>query len=184
MRRSGVLGPILFIGLPVLEIVLIFWVASLIGWLWTIVILLAGFGFGLAMIRLAGANAYRALIDPVQRAQAFQQVDPQTGEATTVYPGQGITVEDQEKAARELRDSALIFVGGALIAVPGFISDVAGLVFIFPPTRHVIASQMRKRSARSGGVVIQGETVVVDDEGVHRTSWGTSPGPRTPPDTR
>lgn len=174
MRRSGALGPLLFIGLPVLEVILIFWVASLIGWLWTFVILLAGFGFGLAMIRLAGTNAYRALIDPVQRAQAFQQVDPETGQASTVHPGHGITPEDQEKAARELRDSALLFVGGSLIAVPGFVTDLIGLVFVFPPTRHVIAAQMRKRSSRRSGVVIQGETVVVDESGVHRTTWGSS----------
>jgi UPF0716 protein FxsA len=40
--------------------------------------------------------------------------------------------------AREVADGVLIIFGGALLLTPGFISDVAGLAFLLPPTRAVI----------------------------------------------
>ncbi len=37
--------------------------------------------------------------------------------------------------AREVVDGALVLVGGALLIVPGFITDVLGLLLLLPPTR-------------------------------------------------
>lgn len=36
---------------------------------------------------------------------------------------------------REVVDGALVIFGGSLLIVPGFISDVFGLLLLFPPTR-------------------------------------------------
>ena len=114
-------GPLIFFGYPIVEILLVVWVASLIGWGWTFVILLAGFGAGLAVMRIAGMSAFRALTDPARRAQAFSQVDPQTGEEVTIVPNQEISQDDVAEAARGLRSSGLLFAGGALLAIPGFL---------------------------------------------------------------
>lgn len=172
MRRS-LLGPLIFIGYPALEILMAIWVASLIGWGWTFVLLLVGLGAGFAVMRVAGLTAFKALTDPISKTQAFEQVDPETGERVVIYPNQEMSPEDVVAARKQLRSSGLLFAGGGLMAVPGFITDILGLLLVFPPTRAVVASRMPTQSEADGGVVIQGETVVVDETGVHTQSWGT-----------
>lgn len=38
----------------------------------------------------------------------------------------------------EMMDGVLIFIGGLLFVIPGFLSDVLGVILIFPPTRFVV----------------------------------------------
>jgi UPF0716 protein FxsA len=40
--------------------------------------------------------------------------------------------------AREALDGALVFVGGALLIAPGFITDVIGAILLIPPTRAIV----------------------------------------------
>lgn len=42
----------------------------------------------------------------------------------------------------------LIVIGGVLLVIPGFITDVIGLLFVLPGTRHIIAFGMQKWLAR------------------------------------
>ena len=53
---------------------------------------------------------------------------------------------------RELVDGALIVLGGALIVVPGFITDAVGLLLLLPPVRAVTRTAtrgvVRRRLAR------------------------------------
>jgi UPF0716 protein FxsA len=35
-------------------------------------------------------------------------------------------------------DGALVLIGGALLIVPGFITDALGIVFLLPPTRALM----------------------------------------------
>lgn len=51
-------------------------------------------------------------------------------------------------AERELSDGVLIAGGGLLILLPGLVSDVAGLVFLFPPTRSVLRRRMMRSAER------------------------------------
>ncbi len=39
---------------------------------------------------------------------------------------------------QEMLDGFLVFLGGVLFVFPGFISDIMGLVLVFPPTRWVV----------------------------------------------
>ena len=186
MSRS-LLGPLIFIGYPALEILVAIWVASLIGWGWTIVLLLVGLGAGFAVMRVAGMSAFKALSDPIARAQAFEQVNPETGERVVIHPNHEMSPEEVAATAKQLRSSGLLFAGGGLLAVPGFITDILGLLLVFPPTRAVVASRMSSRSEGSGGVVVQGETVIVDENGIRTQSWGTptpdaKPSPENRPD--
>ena len=48
--------------------------------------------------------------------------------------------------ARELADAALVLVGGTLLLIPGFVTDVVGLLLLLPPTRA-----RRRRAARRLG---------------------------------
>jgi UPF0716 protein FxsA len=49
---------------------------------------------------------------------------------------------------RELIDGMLIAAAGVFIVVPGFISDVLGLLLLLPPTRALV----RRRMLRSAGL--------------------------------
>ena len=71
----------------------------------------------------------------------------------------------------QLADAALVLVGGTLLMVPGFFTDIIGLVFLLPFTRPFIrsgiswwASQVLERSGVSP-TVIKGSVVVEEDGG-------------------
>ncbi|MCH9815651.1 MAG: FxsA family protein [Actinomycetia bacterium] len=173
MRRSP-LGTLIFFGYPILEIVLVIWVASLIGWGWVFIILLVGFGLGLAVMRLAGMAAFQALRTPIQQVQPFTSVDPVTGESTTIYPNQEMSEEDLQTAALELRQSGLLFAAGVFLATPGFLSDLVGVILLPPPIRAALAARQAARASRSG-VTISGETVDSPNapSGTHSTDSST-----------
>ena len=71
-----------------------------------------------------------------------------------------------------LADAALVLVGGILLMLPGFFTDVVGVLFLLPATRpavrkflsFVLAKQAGRLGARvpkgdAGVTVIRGETV-------------------------
>jgi UPF0716 protein FxsA len=45
----------------------------------------------------------------------------------------------------ELIDAALVFTGGILLFVPGFVTDALGLLLLIPPTRHLVRSLLKRR---------------------------------------
>jgi UPF0716 protein FxsA len=42
----------------------------------------------------------------------------------------------------------LVLVGGVLLVTPGVVTDAVGLALLFPPTRRVVAEQVRRWTAR------------------------------------
>lgn len=76
---------------------------------------------------------------------------------------------------REVADGVLIAAAAFLIIVPGFVSDVAGLLLLFPPVRRLIGGRMARRAEqrerelvlnlrygrdpRAGGAVVDGAVV-------------------------
>jgi len=100
-----------FVGLPVLEVYVIVLVGDQIGLLWTVVLLVASSMIGVRLIRAQG----RAVLRDFQA-----------------------TIRAGRPPAREALDGALVFVGGALLIAPGFITDAIGLVLLVPPTRAVV----------------------------------------------
>lgn len=151
--RSAWLLPtllVLFITVPLIEVWLIVSVGQRIGVLPTILILIAEAMLGSWLMRREGAKAWRALND------AF---------------------ESGKMPAGELADAALILVGGVLLMLPGFLTDVFGLAFLLPVTRPlarkligwIVARQAARRGANldvtysrfDGGEVIEGEVVDV-----------------------
>ena len=53
-----------------------------------------------------------------------------------------------EVPTRELLDGLVILIGGAMICVPGFISDALGLLLMIGPVRHVVIRAAGLRLAR------------------------------------
>ncbi len=107
--------PLLFlavvVGLPLLELYTIIRVGEAIGPLWTAVALVATSLIGVRLVRSQGRAVLRDF------AAAIQVGRP---------------------PAREALDGALVFVGGALLIVPGFVTDVLGVLLLAPPTRAVV----------------------------------------------
>ncbi|MBW3654407.1 MAG: FxsA family protein, partial [Actinobacteria bacterium] len=50
--------------------------------------------------------------------------------------------------AREVLDGVLVIFGGALLLTPGFATDVAGLIFLVPPTRAALRRLLVRRFAQ------------------------------------
>ncbi|HEX2301643.1 MAG TPA: FxsA family protein [Pseudonocardiaceae bacterium] len=66
---------------------------------------------------------------------------------------------------REVIDGMLIAAAGALIVLPGFVSDVLGLLLLLPPTRALVRRRLLRSAERGAparfapGEVIEGEVV-------------------------
>ncbi|CAN5243020.1 FxsA family protein [soil metagenome] len=126
-----------FVLLVLAELFVLISVGGQIGAGWTILALVISTLIGLWLLKREGALAFRALRD---------------------------AVNSRRPPHRELADGALIFLGGLLFVLPGFISDVLGLLCLLPPTRAVLrrllfglaASQLpvplKMRSKRAGPV--------------------------------
>jgi UPF0716 protein FxsA len=104
---------LLFIVVPIAELYVIIKVGEAIGILPTLAILLADAILGSMLLRHQGRSAWRRFNAAIAEGR---------------FPG------------REAADGVMVAVGGTLLLTPGFISDVAGLLLLLPPTRAVIRS--------------------------------------------
>ncbi|MEE6269206.1 FxsA family membrane protein [Streptomyces diastatochromogenes] len=157
-RRFAPLGVVAWM---VLEIWLLTVVAGATNGLTVFLLLLAGVLVGGAVIKRAGRRAWRNLTGALQNGGA-PETPRETGSAGT--------------------GNTLPMIGGLLLMVPGLLSDVLGLLCLFPPTGRLILRRADKRLNRPGfaagtfgdvyqqarmhrpdGKVVQGE--VIDPDG-------------------
>ncbi|WP_028654929.1 FxsA family protein [Nocardioides sp. J54] len=160
-RRPAVLLFLVFVVLPVLEIVVLIQVGQVIGPWWTILLLVLDSIIGAWLIKREGRRAWRLLRERVEAGRLPH---------------------------RELADGALVVLGGALMLSPGFVTDALGVLLIFPLTRPLFrgllvayAGQRVARHAgfpttagpggpgnasRPGPTVVQGEVVDQHVDGV------------------
>ena len=110
-----VLGFVLWVAL---ELFVAIKVADAIGVLATVVLLVLSWPLGSWALRTQGRAAWRRL---------------------------GAAVSAGKSPGREVLDGALVVLGGVLLIVPGFISDVLGAIALLPPTRAL----MRRLLARN-----------------------------------
>jgi UPF0716 protein FxsA len=96
---------------PLAELFVIIEVAQAIGVLYTFVLLLAGIPLGTWALRSQGAAVWRRM------SRAVETGSP---------PG------------RHVVDGALVVAGGTLLIIPGFITDLFGLLLLLPPSRALI----------------------------------------------
>jgi UPF0716 protein FxsA len=134
---------LLFVAMAV-EITVLVLVGQAIGLLATILLLIAASVVGMWLLRREGA---RTLL-------SFQQA-----------------LRANRVPRREMLDGMLIAAAGALVLIPGFVSDALALALLFPPTRALITRRMvataerRAQTARHGGVIVV-DSVVVDDSDI------------------
>jgi UPF0716 protein FxsA len=100
-----------FVIVPIAEITLLFKVGSLIGFFWTLLIILSTATLGVSLLRKQGLSM---LMQGTSRLQ------------------QG------ELPAQELAEGFLIAVSGAFLLTPGFITDSIGFSLLIPAVRQFI----------------------------------------------
>src|SRR5918997_3416473 len=109
----------LFIAVPIAELAIIIQVGQLLGLWWTIALLVADSVLGSLLMRSQGRAAWRRFVAATQAGRP---------------------------PAREVADGVLIIFGGALLLTPGFLSDVAGLLLLLPPTRALVRRLFLRRA--------------------------------------
>lgn len=137
--------------LVVVEIVAIVAVAQWIGIGWTLLALLGLSLLGALLLRQQGAKAWRA------------------------FSG---AVAEGRPPAREALDGVLILVGALLIALPGFVSDVLGLLCLLPPTRRLIGRGL------VGWALTRGRATVIRVRSTRGPLTDPGPGPDPGPPGR
>lgn len=96
---------------PLAEVFVAVKVAEAIGVLYTLLLLIAGWPLGSWALRTQGSAAWRRLTAAVAAGRA---------------------------PAQEAIDGVLVFGGGVLLLIPGFLTDVLALLFLLPPTRALM----------------------------------------------
>src|SRR5215217_3954252 len=111
---------LLFIVVPIAELALLIQVGQLIGVWWTIALLLADAVLGSMLLRSQTRTAWRRFNDALAEGRIPH---------------------------REVVDGVLVIFGGVLLLTPGFITDIFGLLFLFPPTRVLLRGLLVRRGA-------------------------------------
>jgi UPF0716 protein FxsA len=110
----------LFLLFPIIELAVLIKVGSAIGVLPTLLLVIGSAVLGSVLLRVAGvATAWRAR-ERLARGELPEQ---------------------------EMLEGLLIAVGGGLLLLPGFISDIFGLLCLLPVTRRLIVGKLRQRAA-------------------------------------
>ena len=104
---------------PVLELFVLVKVGMSIGFLPTFLLVVAGSMLGVFVVRIAGV-------------------------ATALSARQSLA--RGELPAQQMLDGLMMTIGGGLLVLPGFISDMAGLLFLMPFTRRMIVGKVRNRA--------------------------------------
>lgn len=168
---------------PALEVIAFIAVVQLLGWFWALLLLAGGFVVGVLVMRLAGATAFQALTNADAQLRG---VDVEGPDGTTQRVQQQPSAAAMAQTRHQIGASAMLFLAGILLAVPGFISDLIGLVLLIPGVRGRAGSawgkRMQERAARAQVTVIQGETMP-DGTSTWRTTT-MSPGGYDEPRTR
>jgi UPF0716 protein FxsA len=114
---------------PVAEIAAAIVVAHVIGVWLTILLLVLSWPLGTALLRREGRTAQRRLAEALAARRS---------------PG------------GEVIDGLLVFAGGLLLIVPGFITDAVGLVLLAPPLRRPLHALVGRRLAGRFGARVAG----------------------------
>lgn len=146
---------VLFVVVPLVELVVILQVGQAIGAGWTVALLVAASVFGAWLLRVEGRRAW----------QQFR-----TALAEGRWPGD------------EVAQGALVIVGGTLLLTPGFVTDIVGFVLLIGTTRRIVARVLRGRlrvatgTPRTGGGGTPGDGLDVEVVDIERDQ------PPRPPD--
>ncbi|MCK4964765.1 MAG: FxsA family protein [Dehalococcoidia bacterium] len=107
---------LLFILMPLIELAILFFLGTIIGALYTVLIVVTTGILGAVMARHQGLAALSRIRSSIESG---------------IMP------------ANELFDGALILAGGLLLLTPGIITDIVGFTALVPQTRRIIGRWIR-----------------------------------------
>ncbi|SHN46028.1 FxsA family protein [Cryptosporangium aurantiacum] len=119
--RAFLAAFVLLIVVPTVEISVLIRVGHEVGLGWTLVLLLASAFLGSWLLRREGGRAFRALRDAAQAGRT---------------------------PAKESAEGAVVLVGGLLMILPGFLTDVVGILLLLPPIRKLAGHFVLRSAAR------------------------------------
>jgi UPF0716 protein FxsA len=140
---------IAFITVPIIELVVIGQVEDVLGWPVTIALLILDSVIGAVLVRRESRRTWHAFREALGAGR---------------WPGD------------EVAQGALVLIGGALLVTPGFVTDVAGLMLVVPPTRAVLARLIRARFTPAPVRAFQQATGGPSERGPRRSA-GRRPSP-------
>ncbi len=118
---------LLFTVVPLAEVYLLYFLGSVMGFWPTVAVVLSTGLLGAFLAKREGLRVWRRWRESLSRGE---------------LPEEGIL------------GGVLVLIGGVLLVTPGVLTDLTGLALLFPPSRHFIASIVRKRlekRIREGG---------------------------------
>ena len=128
------------IGIPLIEIYLFIKIGSEIGALITVALILITALLGVWYARYEGFNTLKSGISQVIK---------------------------NELPLYEIISGAALAVAAILLIIPGFATDLLGLIMIFPPTRKLLFGKISKdysKRKNSNDKIIEGESEDLDDK--------------------
>jgi len=102
---------LLFLVVPIAELWVILEVSDYLGAGPTIILLIALSVFGAWLVKREGLGIWRSINQQIR---------------------------DGQMPTRSLLDGGLVLLAGALMLTPGFLTDVLGILLLFPPTRALV----------------------------------------------
>jgi UPF0716 protein FxsA len=129
MRRGLALAPVVVVLTAVAEIAVFVAVVHAIGAGWALLLLAVSSVAGLVLLRREGIRAWR-------RFRAAAAGSP---------PGPQVT------------DGLVGLLGALLLAVPGFVTAVLGLVLLVPPTRGLVRRNLERSLERQVSAAVAGD---------------------------
>jgi UPF0716 protein FxsA len=112
---------VLFIGVPLLELVVLIKVGALIGTLNTILLILITGVLGAALARQQGLGVISRIKEELSQGRS---------------------------PSNELLNGVCILVGGFLLLTPGILTDVLGFALLTPPIREIVKKYLRRKLAQ------------------------------------
>ncbi len=109
---------VLFVVMPIVELYVLVQVASWIGALPAVALVLVVSFAGVWLVKREGLSVARRVQGQIQRGEA---------------------------PATEMVNGLLILIAGALMVFPGFVTAIAGLILLFPPTRSLVRLLVMRR---------------------------------------
>ena len=146
-------GCVALIAYPLVEIALAVAVASVIGWWWVFVFFFACLVAGLATTRYALAatgQAWTAAMSSLRTPSGDALEITATAQESPGRDSPTGAAQPPRRAAPPAQASLLV-PAGLLIAVPGFVTTLLGLVLALPPVRARIAQRMERAMRRGLG---------------------------------
>ena len=131
---------LIFVALPRAEIYALIKVGSWLGVFPTIALLLLVSAVGAVLVKREGMRVLRRMQEQVVAGNM---------------------------PSNEILDGVCLLLAGLLLVVPGFVTDVVGLLLLLPPFRLLLRSGLRRRNGKKIRVVATYSGRIVDNDRVH-----------------